>query len=519
MNNKYLYLALSFSTAALSACSADNKQAEQPNLLYIFPDQFRFSALSLWSDPEFRDVLTTKGDPVHTPNIDKLLKDGVIFTQATSTHPLSSPHRAMLLSGMYPHSNGIENVNSRLDRDQELHHDIECFTDVLANTGYETAYVGKTHWHKTERLFDKQGNFVNSLEEPGGQMLCKYDTYIPEGKSRHSNKYWVQVLRDDHYNPSVYSNRPELIEGKSDGEQYRPHEFSSTYEANAIIKYIRNEDGERIADAPFSLFWALNPPHPPYSKMRHCNEKIFNKHYKDLTIEELLVRENVRPALLDANQTSEQIETLRLSARIYFTLIEAIDFEIGRVLAALDEAKLTDNTVVVFTSDHGEMMSSHSKMQKNEIYDESFLVPFGVRYPKVLSNRTEDLLLGSIDIMPTILGLMGLENKIPASVEGCDYSDILEQGEDSNVEKPESALYLYPTKKGVRTDRYSYLVSNDGTYQLFDNIEDPYQLTSINLESLSSDEQQLLKSQLGMWLTKAHDAWADNKVCDGLITY
>lgn len=218
---------------------------KKPNILYIFPDQYRMQALSLWSDPDFKTAISTVGDPVHTPNIDKLARRGVVFNNACSTFPVSSPHRGMLMSGMYPRENGIE-VNCRLNRESELKHDIVCLTDVLNDAGYETAYIGKTHWHKTEALFDKDMNYVGTTEAPGGKVLNIYDTYIPEGKSRHGNKFWFQGVKS-HYRSYTYSNRPELVDGKKDGDVRVHKGFTAAHEADIVIKYLKNQNGERIA--------------------------------------------------------------------------------------------------------------------------------------------------------------------------------------------------------------------------------------------------------------------------------
>ncbi len=524
MKNVTLRLA-TLATGALSvaacatSCTAKAQEPKRPNLLYIFPDQYRLHALGIWNDPEYRAFLSTVADPVHTPNIDKLAKSGLLFTQATSTHPVSSPHRAMLLSGMYPHLNGIEDINCKLDREQELHHDIECFTDVLYKAGYETAYIGKTHWHKTERLFDENGTFVNSLEAPGGHDVGLFDTYVPEGASRHGNKYWFQQLNDNHFNAIAYSNRPELIGGKKDGELYRPQEFTSKTEADVAIKFLRNQDGERDADSPFSIMWALNPPHPPYFRLSDCDSTIYNKYYRDLPTDELLVRDNYVSGAKAGDYTSSGDQKLEMNARIYFSLIKGIDHEIGRVLEVLEEIGEADNTIIVFTSDHGEMMGSHKLTGKNSIHDESFLVPFIIDYPGVIEHRTEDLLLGTVDIMPTMLSMMGLKDMIPATVMGQDYSQGLITGNFEGCEKPKTALYLRQDRKGVRSDRYTYVVTKKGEYELYDNLNDPYQVTSIELDSIPAEELKMLQSELGRWLKEAHDRWFDNKTSAKLVIY
>ncbi len=520
-------LYLSFVSVAVlpsvqSCDTAQQESPERPNLLYIFPDQYRLYAMSIWQDPQFRDKLSTYADPVETPNIDRIARNGVVFTQATSTHPVSGPHRAMLLSGMYPSQNGIMDVNPRMGRDQGLKEDIVCFTDVLHDAGYQTAYIGKTHWHKNEPVFSRDSTYVGSTSEPGGYHVCKFDTYIPEGKSRHGNDFWFQQMHDNHYNAIAYSSHPELVGGNADGEVYYPHRFTAAVEADVAISFLENKNGERDADQPFSLFWSLNPPHPPYSIVgRHCDAELYNEFYRDMTPEELLPRLNVDlKKMVEGPDGAEEIAFMR-SAGIYLTLIRSIDAEIGRVLDTLEECGESDNTIIVFTSDHGEMLGSHSKMGKNILYDESFLVPFIISYPGVIEPRTDDLLLGSVDIMPTILSMMGLKEMIPESVAGVDYSAGIVSGDYAGEPKPLTALYLFQTSRGVRSNRYTYSVNYDGSYQLFDNEEDPYQIRSIGLDEIPVEQASILKQELGSRLQLAQDSWVESRKmeAEGLIIY
>ena len=506
-----LLLATSLSTSAEVFA-----QEKSPNLLYIFPDQYRLTALSIWSDPAYKESLSTIGDPVHTPNLDKLAKQGVIFTQATSTHPLSSPYRGMLMTGMYPSENGIENNNCRDGREQGMHHHIETLTDVLTHSDYETAYIGKVHWETTLPLFDEAGNYVGTEEAPGGYLVNKFDTYVPAGRGRHGNKYWFQQITKTHFHTLAYSNRPELVEGKKDGEVHHYNRFSVELEAEIIMDYLKNNDGQRNASKPFSLFWALNPPHAPYSKIEHCKEEVYNKFYKDLSFDEVIVRENISYG--DKTQYKKK-ENLALNAKVYFSLIKSIDDEVGKVLAILEEEGLADNTIVVFTSDHGEMMGSHGSSGKNSYYDEAFLVPFIIRYPGKIAHHTNNLMFGPTDIMPTLLSMMGLESNIPASVMGADYSDGIMTGEFVKNQKPTSALYLNNNKKGVRTNSYTYVVDKNGEYVLYNNLNDPYQTVSLKLHQINTSDAQFLKQELGQWLIKAKDGWAKQRMFPSLIAY
>lgn len=490
-------------------------QEQRPNLVYIFPDQYRLNALSLWSDPEYRDVLNTIGDPAHTPNLDRLAKQSVIFNRACSTCPLSSPHRAMLMTGMFPETNGVP-TNCYNGRPEGIHENLICFTDVLASAGYETAYVGKTHWNRTEALFDKDGNYVGTTEKPGGHCIFPYDTYIPEGRGRKSNKYWFQQLKDNHFNAAAYSNRPELVNGKKDGEAYRPHRFTSAVEADVVIGYLQNKSGQRDASKPFSLFWSLNPPHTPYSSIKDCEEEVFNQYYKDMKKEDLLLRPNVK---YGEGTQIKNLNKLILESKVYFSLIKSVDDEIGRVLKVLDEEELTDNTILVFAADHGEMMGSHGRMAKGVIYDEAFAIPFFVRYPNKLKPQVNDLMLGATDIMPTMLGMMNLGDKLPETVKGKDYSQGILTGKFKKVKKPISSFYYMQKEKGVRTERYSYMVTKEGNYLLFDNQKDPYQMNPLKLEEIPAKQMRLLKKELGNWLKVSEDSWAKERKFPKRIQY
>ncbi len=504
--------AITGAVAATGCVGATASQPKEPNLLFIFPDQYRLTAIGLWSNPEFRELMNTVADPVHTPNIDKLAQEGALFTQATSIFPLSSPHRGMLMSGMYSSHNGLY-TNAHKSRPAGLDHDIKSFTNVLADEGYETAYVGKVHWERNTALFDENGNYVGSLEAPGGYNMNDFDTYVPEGKARFGNKFWYQQLTDNHFHTVAYSNQAEYVDGKEDGIQHHNHGFSTLIEANIIIDYINNKGGNmRDESKPFSMIWSINPPHNPYSKESDCEPEEFVR-FKDLNVDELLLRENV--------QFKDEADKARLelTAKVYFALISGVDREIGRVLDTLKEKGLEDNTVVVFTSDHGEMMGSHALMGKPQIYDEAYRVPFIVKYPAALQPRVTDLQINTVDIMPTILGMMGLGDKIPSEVDGRNYSQGIIADDYSQVAKPTSSPYRDFKNRGVRTIDYTYYVSEKGEYAIYDNNADPYQLNPLTFDQVSAETAEELKSELGYWMVDCRDAWYDGMRHSNLINY
>jgi len=487
--------------------SAFAKTKKQPNLLIIFTDEHRRQALEFWQQPEYRGAINGTSDPVKTPTLDKLASEGVVFTQAMSTHPVCSPQRAMLLSGMFPIQNGIWK-NCHENSPTNLKEDLECYTDVLYKNGYNTAYFGKCHWIKPTKVFDQNYNYVGTTSSPGGFLPNKFDIYIPPGPDRHSIEYWYQVLKDDHFSQYVYSNDPVAVGGKSDGEVYNAKEFSSKHEARTIISYLKNNRHQRDSDKPFCITWSLNPPHPPYNKIEDCEAESYDL-YKNMTHDELFNRPNRTNVASDLN------------ARVYFSNVTSTDKYIGQVIHTLDSLELGDNTLVVFTSDHGEMLGSHGRMQKNCEYEEAFGVPLIIRYKGILQHKTDDLLIGTTDLYPTFLGLMGLRNLVPKEVAGTDYSDILKNAKAETVYRPISTPFLSieGNKKGVRTNKYTFAVSGDGSVTLYNNISDPYQLTNLNFSSLPDVDQRMLSQELGYWLKLSQDPWVKEGINSAVIDY
>nr|WP_281281234.1 sulfatase [Pontiella desulfatans] len=458
--------------------------------------------------------MRTKTDPVVTPALDKLAEESIVFTQAVSTCPVCSPYRAMLMSGMYPWQNGVVN-NCHETRQDSLRHDIQCFTDVLCSAGYETAYVGKTHWERNDALFDINENYVGSTSAPGGNRFNPYDTYIPPGRGRHGNDYWFTCVKDVHKDPRVYSNDPLRIDGKKDGEQHRPKIYSPLLEADVLIDYLKNTKGKRDTSKPFCAIWAPNPPHSPYGSEKDCDEMAYREHYKDNSSDELLNRPNI------AESDAENLARAKKSMPFYLANVTGVDKQFGRVLQALEASGEADNTIVVFTADHGEMMGSHNKFGKLVIYEESFCVPFMIKYPGLTKHRLEDLMLGPVDIMPTMLGMMGLKSRIPETVEGKNYSHEIITGVWSTQPKPKSALFLgYNNKfKGVRTDRYTFQIDDAGEQLLFDNEKDPYQMNSLAVADIPQADADFILGELGRWLKESNDPWYRERMFEDRINY
>ncbi|MDF2726323.1 MAG: hypothetical protein K0Q59_6001, partial [Paenibacillus sp.] len=322
-------------------------KAKRPNLLYIFPDEFRAQSMG------FR-----KHDPVWTPNIDKLAAEGLVLRDVVSNYPVCTPYRGMLMTGKYPFASGItSNCNTNHNPyGVWLKQEETCFSDVLNASGYDTGYVGKWHLDPPEEPFD--------YLEPRRKDGVVWDAFTPKER-RHGFRFWYSYGCCDNHNEPHYWNG-DRVQDRIDVAQW-----SAEHEADVIVDYLLNEGGEkRDPDKPFALFWSANPPHMPF----HMVPERYKQRYESLPPEQLLNRANVGEITLQ----------LERDARNYFAMITGVDDQIGRVLQALETAGLADDTIVIFTSDHGEMMGSQGRMGKAVWYEESLVVPFIIRWNQAI---------------------------------------------------------------------------------------------------------------------------------------
>lgn len=406
----------------------------QPNLVFIFADQWRGQACGYRGDPN-----------AHTPNLDQLASESLVFTQCISGCPVCSPYRASLLTGQYWLTHG------HFMNDLAFNPENETIGKVLKKEGYQTAYIGK--WH-----LDGHGR----------------SAFIPPER-RHGFDYW-KVLECTHdYNHSFYY---------ADDPVKRTWEgYDALAQSRDAIGYLKN----RQQDRPFALFLSWGPPHDPYQTA----PEEFRNLYEDQS-----------RIILPPNVPAEKQDEGRKILAGYYAHIAALDACLGEIITALKNLELEDNTILVFTSDHGDLLCSHGQRNKQQPYEESILVPMVLRYPSKFGRQKREVktLINTPDLMPTLLGLCGIA--CPKGVEGTDFSSDLESGK--NCEE-DGALLMCPAPfgqwtramggreyRGIRTDRYTYVRDLKGPWLLFDNREDPYQMK--NLVELS--EFQSLRNEL-----------------------
>jgi len=421
---------------------------KQPNLVFVFGDQWRQQATGYAGDPN-----------AITPNLDRLAGESLNFTNAVSGCPVCTPWRASLLTGQYW-------LTCRMFmNDVCLPDEATSLAEAYGAAGYDTAYIGK--WH-----LDGHGR----------------SAFIPRER-RQGFQFWkVLECTHDYNNSYYYADGPEKLKWEG---------YDAIAQTREAQRYIR----DHAKDKPFSLVLSWGPPHAPYQTAPEKYRAMYDP-------AKIVLRPNVPEELAD---------TARQELAGYYAHITALDDCVGDLLQTLDEEGIAEDTIFVFTSDHGDMLRSQGMTKKQKPWDESIMVPLLLRYPAKFgrTGRSVSTLLNAPDIMPTLLGLS--EVPIPDSVEGANFAPDLVRGKDPEVE---GALIMCPQPfgqwlrsdggvefRGVRTARYTYARTLEGPWLLFDNEADPYQMTNLVDDPARAEVRERLEACLARKLEETNDAF------------
>lgn len=430
-------------------------------------------------------------EPVKTPRLDAFAKESKVLTDAASNFPVCSPYRAMFMSGQYPFSNGVlGNCNSNsAKRGIELRESDTCWSDVVKASGYSTGYIGK--WH----LDSPHEPYIDCKNNQGN---LKWNEWCPPER-RHGFDFWYA------YGTYDFHDRPMYWKGDAKRDEFHyVDQWGPEHEADLAIEFINNT-GEQYRDSekPFALVVSINPPHTPYSRVPQKYLEL----YDDVSDEQLISAPNVP-------EVGTQLGDFhRNSIRNYYAMISGVDEQFGRILDAVQAAGIEKETVIIFTSDHGDCIGVHEVRHKPSHFEEAMQIPFVIRWPEHIEVGEDDCLLSTPDIYPTLLGLLGLEDSIPDEVEGTNLADTLLGKEGP---RPTSQLYMKPSYfredgtalRGIRNHRYTYVEAKEDfgkTFALYDRQTDPYQLKNVAEEN--PDIVYTLREELRVWLEKTSDPW------------
>jgi arylsulfatase A-like enzyme len=434
--------------------TAQSADRAKPNLVFVFSDQQSFDMLGCYGN---KDIIT--------PNLDRFATQGIRFQHCISSQPVCGPYRAILLSGQHPLNSGGFKNDVRMVPGEGRY-----FAEVLRDAGYRLGYFGKWHLYGGDR----------NRPIPAGPYRYGFDhdflsnncTLLFDAKRAY---YW-----NDQGKKTLYG----------DWEPY-----AQTRQAMAFI--------EANAKRPFATFLSWHPPH----------NWEWQKGYK--APPDLLALYD--PAALSLRPNVEATRLRRQMYHGHMAMCTGLDKAFGDLVQKIKSLGLDENTIVIFTSDHGDMLLSHNWPYNKSVPEiESIRVPLLMRWPAQLKPRVSDLLVGSLDLMPTLLGLMGIE--APASCQGEDLSKAIRTADDDAVTSV-PLFHFSGNWRGVytRTHTYAFDVSKDEIGQdalaagrsnyacLYDHKSDPHELRNLYDDPAQRAQRDDLHAQSLAWMNQFND--------------
>lgn len=437
--------------------------AKQPNVIWVFGDQHRAQATGYAGDPN-----------VCTPALDTLDRQGVTFTNAVTGNPWCTPFRACALTSRYPHHTCIRTP-------QLLDPDIPTIAEPFNGAGYDTAYFGKWHLDGWIEADGRSALHIVPPERRGG-----FNTWI--GYENNNSQYdcWV-------HGHSAGGDEVEL---------YKLPGYETDALTDLLIDYLTGRKSSN-EDEPFFAVLSVQPPHGPYVAPRQFMER----HTPG--------RVELRPNVPEQYGIADQA---RRNLAGYYAQIENLDWNIARLQSALDQLGLSDDTHIMFFSDHGDMQGSHACFGKSVPYEESIRIPMIVagQVPYYQHRAgTCDAPLNHVDIAPTTLGLCGIDK--PEYMVGYDYSGYrlkdrqLAAGEPDSayltqyVRKYHSMMIDRPWRGIVTRDRWKYVCLPGQPLMLYNLNEDPYEQVNLALKYKFNDVRKKLQDRLAQWISDTGD--------------
>lgn len=463
------------------------QEVKQPNILIIYADQMRYDAMGCSGNPVIR-----------TPNIDQLSADGVHFEEAYTSYPICCPFRASVLTGKYAQNHGLIQNHFPLSGGQGF------LAEFLRDAGYQTGYIGK--WH------------LEGGPKPG---------FVPPDR-RFGFDHFIGFNRGHDYQSSIYYDDA--------GQAYHSERYEPDYQTDQFIDFIETsaKKGE-----PFFGYLSYGPPHFPMDMPDHLR-KIYSHEEVPLPpgVPDPELQERVQKYRNDVlcggdprsghkshcSHETKPVGEIESEAEIrefiaeYYGMIHNIDWNVGRIMKTLDHIGLAEDTLLIFLSDHGDMLGQHGSFCgiKNQGFRASMHVPLIARYPaRFKPRRSKALIDVGVDMMATLLELVGLS--IPEGRDSRSYLAVL----DGNATEHRSQLwyqvfrqtggnpieYTPYAERGIRSKEWLYVRRKDHRAYLYDQLVDRDEQ-----ENLVNDPsyQQLMESfdaQLAKHMNETGDDW------------
>ncbi|MBY6210926.1 sulfatase [Microbulbifer agarilyticus] len=485
-------------------------EAEKPNFLFVVADDLN----------DFIGVMNSQTG-VHTPNIDKLANQGTLFTNAHSNAPVCSPSRASFLSGIYPHRSGHYNFNNW--RSNPVLNQSKTLMEFLSEQGYHTTGAGKVMHHQWPSAWDEYDirpdytplafNGEKVTQHPGvpapyGKLVGPLDSTfarlsnVPHvkpwnGKPGHEGWYYGGFKKPFQYTDE--NNRDPL-----------PDEMYAQWAADKIRAF----DNDSL-DKPFFISLGFIRPHTPLV----VPDRFFEQYPLDtIRLPELLEGDDQDThfeSIFGAKESKgrkhyrllmesfpDKETALKQYYQAYLASVSFMDEQLGKVMAALTESRFANNTVVVFTSDHGYNLGEKDNLFKNNLWERSTRVPLIVFDPRMAGGQKIDAAVSLIDLYPTFKDLAGLQGDNKKSPAGGELNGLslvpLMNGTET---RPRTALTVVKTDKGkpnfsLRNRDWRYILYGNGKEELYHNRMDPQEHHNLADDADYATQKASLKANL-----------------------
>ena len=510
---KYFSLFLLISAFLISSCNdkkdskanASKSEPQRPNIVFIMTDDHAAQAISAYGHP-----VSLKAP---TPNIDRIAHNGARFLNNFCTNSICGPSRAVILTGKFSHINGFRMNGETFDGSQPT------LPKFLKQAGYETAIVGKWHLHGRPQGFDywkilnDQGNYYNP------EFIHQNDTTIVNGyatdiitdmgidwiktkrkkdkpfflmvhhKAPHRN--WMPPIRHINTYDSTTFPLPETYFSKHEGQIAAQQQLQTIYED----MYEGHDLKMSITKGSDSL--RHNPWTSDFDRMTEEQRQAWNQAYRPKN-----------DAFHEANLSGRDLAEWKGQRylRDYMGTVQAVDEGVGKILDYLEENDLTENTIIVYTTDQGFYLGEKGFFDKRFMYEESLAMPLLIQYPPAIEKGiTIDALTQNLDFAPTFLDFAGAE--IPEKMQGKSLRPLLTGNKDSGEEFRNAVYYHYydfpafhmvKRHYGIRTDRYKLIHFYDDIeeWELYDLKKDPREENNLYGDPEYAAIQQNLHKEL-----------------------
>ncbi|WP_218934798.1 sulfatase family protein [Rosistilla ulvae] len=497
--------------------------ADRPNILYIMSDDHAAPAISAYG--------SRLAEVAPTPNIDRLAKEGALFTNAFCTNSICSPSRACVMTGQYNHTNGAFDLSGRVAPGEQM------LAIQMGKAGYQTAMIGKWHLHHEPADFDYYCVLPGQGKYHDPEFLVRGDKPWGKNKLQFPGKHSSDAITDltlDWLKDGWDQEQPFFLM-----HHYKaPHDYfenAERYESYLADVQIPEPDTLWHRDPKFG---SLATRGANDELLPHIGTSIGGRNLRRSYLGDLpSLYPNEFPKNFDpANYSDEENTRFAYQAYLkkYLRCVKGIDDNLGRLLQHLEQTGQIDNTIIIYTGDQGFMLGEHDYQDKRWMFEESQRMPFLVRYPKSIpAGKRYDTIIENVDYAPTMLALAGAE--IPASVQGRSFKSLLETG-DEPADWKQAAYYRYwmhmahhdnPGHLGIRTKThkliYFYGCNYDGGYQtpagweLYDLVNDPQETRNLYDDPDQTERVAELKAQLARLRQSVGDDGSHHPKCEAIV--